>query len=199
MSDVQRLFEQLVTVLADRGAAELSKPFQVSELYQTLVPYRLYRRQLAFDSVEDYEMALLRLLAGEAGYVTLEPVEAREALVLETEAVSPDPGIVRDFAGARVRLNTQAARLVLAPDEAYAPPESNRMSTSPPPPVSEAIGATTAASPCPACGLELPADRQVNFCPACGQKIRAGICPVCGEDVEPEWRYCIRCGRPVGA
>jgi hypothetical protein len=44
-------------------------PFTVQELYDTLVPYRHYRRDLGIETNQDYEAALTRLLSGENGYI----------------------------------------------------------------------------------------------------------------------------------
>ena len=97
MDDVERLFRHLVHLLATDDAERLRTPIEVSELYQSIVPYRSHKRELRFDAIEDYDMAILRLLAGEHGYASVEPIEAREALALEAEAVNPNPGAFRDL------------------------------------------------------------------------------------------------------
>jgi hypothetical protein len=122
MDDVERLFRQLVDVLAARAPDRVAAPFQISELYQSILPYRKYRKQLGFESNEDYEMAVLRLLAGEAGYATVEPSEVKDQLVLEAEAVNPNPRAFREFAAARVKLNERAVHSVLGAARAYEPP-----------------------------------------------------------------------------
>src|SRR5437764_787314 len=78
--DLDRLFERLVTVLADDAPGRLAVPFAAAEVYERLVPYRSNRSILKVATHQDYEMAVLRLLAGERGYASLEPAEAREAL-----------------------------------------------------------------------------------------------------------------------
>jgi len=45
-----------------------------------LVPYRSNRSALKVATHQDYEMAVLRLLSGERGYVSLDPAEVQEAL-----------------------------------------------------------------------------------------------------------------------
>ena len=122
MDDVERLFRHLVHLLATDDAERLRTPIEVSELYQSIVPYRSHKRELRFDAIEDYDMAILRLLAGEHGYASVEPIEAREALAREAEAVNPNPGAFRDFAAATVVLNPGAVRSVLEGQAAYAPP-----------------------------------------------------------------------------
>ena len=104
MDDLDRLFRKLVDILATEDPQRLAAPFQISELYQSILPYRTYRKQLGFESNEDYEMALLRLLAGESNYATVEPDEVKEQLVLEAQEKNPNPGAFREFAAARVKL-----------------------------------------------------------------------------------------------
>lgn len=122
MDDVTRLFRTLVKHLAEHDPRRLSAPFQISELYQSLVPYRLFKSELQFGSIEDYEMAILRMLAGERGFVTLDPDDVQEVLRAEVESVAPDTGAFRDFAGARLVLQAEAVRSVLDERSSYAPP-----------------------------------------------------------------------------
>ena len=123
MDDLDRLFHHLVDHLARTKPDRLLKPFQVSELYQRLVPYRIHKRELGFEAVEDYEMAILRLLAGEHGYAAVEPPDVQEALAAEAKQVNPDPGAFREFAAASVVLSREAVTRIVNQDVAYAPPE----------------------------------------------------------------------------
>src|SRR5947208_17071100 len=68
MDDLDRLFQRLVHNIRNGHAEYLSVPFTVQELYDTLVPYRHYRRDLGIDTNQDYEAAVTRLLSGEKGY-----------------------------------------------------------------------------------------------------------------------------------
>src|SRR2546423_7286408 len=72
-------------------------------------------------------MAVLRLLAGERGYASLEPAEVREALEREAGEKNPDTGLFRQFPDAVLSLNRLAAERFLRGDRVFAPP-------SPPPP-----------------------------------------------------------------
>src|SRR5437762_3371049 len=63
--DLDRLFERLVSVLADDAPGRLAVPFPAAEVYERLVPYRSNRSSLKVATHQDYEMAVLRLLAGE--------------------------------------------------------------------------------------------------------------------------------------
>jgi hypothetical protein len=124
MDDLERLFRHLVEVLTTNHPNRLGAAFQVSELYQSILPYRKYKKQLGFEWKEDYGMAVLRLLAGEADYVTVEPAEVREQLILEARATNPNPGAFREFAAARVKLNGTALRSVQAASRSFAPPSA---------------------------------------------------------------------------
>ena len=216
--DLDRLFERLVSVLADDAPGRLAVPFPAAEVYERLVPYRSNRSTLKVATHQDYEMAVLRLLSGERGYVSLEPAEVREALEREAGEKNPDTGLFRQFHDALLSLNRLAAERFLRGDRAYAPPS--------PPPLSressetaegeddEAAGSEKAPlagaafelaeqseSPrqCPYCGETLPGSRKVNFCPQCGQPPSGELrCPACGGEVDVGWRYCVSCGRATG-
>jgi Double zinc ribbon len=215
--DLDRLFERLVSVLADDAPGRLAVPFPAAEVYERLVPYRSNRSTLKVATHQDYEMAVLRLLAGERGYVSLEPGEVRAALEREAGEKNPDTGLFRQFPDALLSLNRLAAERFLRRDRAYAPPA--------PPPFTEssehaaedddeAAGreqaplagaafelAEQSESPrqCPYCGETLPGSRKVNFCPQCGQPPSGELrCPACGGEVDVGWRYCVSCGRPTG-
>jgi len=95
--DLDRLFERLVSVLADDAPGRLAVPFPAAEVYERLVPYRSNRSILKVATHQDYEMAVLRLLAGERGYASLEPAEVRDALRRETGESNPDTGLFRQF------------------------------------------------------------------------------------------------------
>ena len=208
MDELDRLFDRVVRALAERGSEDVRESFQVAELYQELVPYRQNRSALRLDTYQDYEMAMLRLLAGERGYATVEPAEAQEALVAEAQATYPETGVVREFAAARVHLNVTAAQHVMAGAEAYAP-----QTLHPPPSPSLPLdrprgGVEEAASPgdaegeseesCPYCNADLPRGRQPFYCPFCGGNLKGVRCPECRTELEVGWLYCITCGRKMG-
>lgn len=223
--DLDRLFERLVSVLADDTPGRLAVPFPAAEVYERLVPYRSNRSTLKVATHQDYEMAVLRLLAGERGYASLAPPEVQEALAREARETNPDTGLFRQFPDAMLSLNRLAAERFLRGDRAYAPP--------PPPPLAPAavaeleeedeeeeeeegsdIGrrgapltgaafelAEQSETPrqCPYCGETLAANRKVNFCPQCGQPPSGELrCPACGSEVDVGWRYCMSCGRATG-
>jgi hypothetical protein len=214
MDELDRLFRYLVNYLATSAPEKLKSPFQVSELYQTLIPYRRHRGELKFEAIEDYEMALLRLLAGERGYVAVDPVDAQEAIASEAESVNPDTGAFRQFAAASVSLKKGAVAQVLDQQAAYAPPgyptpeqemleeleepiptlpETRQVPGQRPP---ELVFETVEAT-CPHCHTDLPAGRAVIYCPSCGQQVQVAKCPSCGDPLEPRWRFCVTCGHTL--
>lgn len=215
--DLDRLFERLVSVLADDAPGRLAVPFPAAEVYERLVPYRSNRSILKVATHQDYEMAVLRLLAGERGYAALEPAEVGDALRREVGESNPDTALFRQFPDAILSLNRLAAERFLRGDRAYAPP--------PPPPLAPPLESAEAVDreedqndqpplagaafelaeqsetprQCPYCGETLPGSRKVNFCPQCGQPPSGELrCPACGGEMDVGWRYCVSCGRATG-
>ena len=207
MDDLDRLFRYLVNHLAKDAPERLTSPFEVSELYQTVVPYRGHRRELKFESIEDYEMAVLRLLAGERGYASVEPLNVQEALALEAGSVNPDPGAFRDFAAATVKLSANGIRSVLDEEIAYAPPghappDANRFE----PPKPEVASAEERFAPpepgAPAEQRARPAGAEAVQPPAQGGLVFEAVeatCPHCYVELPGGRRvvYCPSCGRQV--
>jgi double zinc ribbon protein len=215
--DLDRLFERLVSVLADDAPGRLAVPFPAAEVYERLVPYRSNRSILKVATHQDYEMAVLRLLAGERGYASLEPAEVQDALQREAGESNPDTALFRQFPDAILSLNRLAAERFLRGDRAYAPPPPPPLA--PPPESAEAADreedqdekpplagaafelAEQSDTPrqCPYCGETLPGSRKVNFCPQCGQPPSGELrCPACGVEMDVGWRYCVSCGRATG-
>jgi len=218
MDELDRLFGLLVAALARE--TRVAVPFPASEVYERLVPYRSNRSRLNVATHQDYEMAVLRLLAGERSYVQLEPETVREAMQREIATINPDPAYFRSFPDAQVMVNGRAAERVLLADRAYAParsdededqelvdttgenpvpvpfvPPSTRRAT---PSVARSKDAL-AANQCEYCGGVLPTNREARFCPHCGQPREGDLrCQGCGNELDVGWAYCLSCGRPTG-
>ncbi len=180
-NDVERLFHRLVEILAREGPGSLDRAIPVAELYQRVIPYRANRSALRFETHQDYEMALLRLLAGELGLVVLDPDGAREALDREARSINPDPGLFRAYPDARLRLSRSAVEAALGSQEPYAPPEAK--------------AASGQGDGCPQCDQPFPDGRVVLFCPSCGANVSVRECASCGTPLELAWKFCITCGR----
>src|SRR5438445_13001875 len=88
MDELDRLFGLLVAALARE--TRVAVPFPAADVYERLVPYRSNRSHLRVATHQDYEMAVLRLLAGERGYVRIEPDDVREAMQREITTGNPD-------------------------------------------------------------------------------------------------------------
>lgn len=215
--ELDRLFGRLVESLVETGPGRLAVPFIAAELYERLVPYRSNRARLNVATHQDYEMTVLRLLAGERGYAQLEPADIQEALRREAESQNPDTGVFRSFPDAQVMINRLAAERFLKAERAFAPPlvEATTEDGDRPPDEATAedeepevaptgshfsFDESEATSPqCAYCGGTLPAARKVNFCPHCGQPPSGELrCPACGSEVDVAWAYCVGCGRSTG-
>lgn len=225
MKDVlARFHAALVEEILARRPEYLHAPFTVAEIYQNLVPYGTHRDRIGVEMNGDYEDALLRLLAGEGGYLLLESAPALRALKEELSSSNPNTGLYREYAAVDVRLapgfaggarrlspEPPAERGVpvsiesLAPDAARAPRQA--AATAPPaavptpspaaPRAQEPAERSVAGETCRWCRAELPARANLNFCPFCGTDVHVVPCPGCGEELDPQWRFCIVCGTEV--
>ncbi|MEO8294257.1 MAG: zinc ribbon domain-containing protein [Gemmatimonadota bacterium] len=224
MTDLERFFRRLVDNLIAIDPARLHRPVSIEEIAQTIVPYRTNRRALELESNEDYDMVLLRLCAGEGGFVRTDPPEAQAAFVEETASLNPDLSVLRQLQSIGVLLATEQLAYALGPEPgmAYAPREDDNSPDPGPndrpaltlksvrwpratiepvivdddsPEVASAMAGT--ADRCSYCGGTLPTNRAVNFCPHCGESQSLGRCPSCQAEVELGWKHCVTCGAPV--
>ncbi|MGD2120860.1 MAG: zinc ribbon domain-containing protein [Gemmatimonadota bacterium] len=102
---LRRFHRAVVREIHARDPEHVNAPFTVAEIYQNLVPYRTHRDELGVEMNADYEHALLRLLAGEGDFLSIESSTARKEIREELETPNPNTGLYRDFAAADVRLN----------------------------------------------------------------------------------------------
>jgi hypothetical protein len=109
MDDVERMYRHLVRTIRSNSPQLLTQPFQVADLYATILPYRLHRRDLGLETNQDYEMAMLELLSGARGYLVVEP-RMREVLGSSLKSSNPDPQLIREFASSRVSLAPETLR-----------------------------------------------------------------------------------------
>jgi hypothetical protein len=226
MDDLDRVFHRLVSNIRHRHSEYLTLPFTVQELYETLIPYRHHRRELGIETNQDYEIAMTRLLSGERDYLLTDQA-MRDKLKAEIESPHMDPGAFREFAASKVSLAPEALRRIRAltvnsseesaPSEAPPPPppvsatfkvSSPGPAPAPPPPSEPMKAAPTALSSmmgaavpegCRFCGGTLPEGRNVVYCPHCGNNLSVSRCPACGSELEKGWKFCVTCGRTVGA
>src|ERR671924_1481422 len=107
MNALDRMFRVLVRTIREKQPALLSAPFTVAELYQQLLPYRHYRRELALETNQEYELVLMELLSGAGGYLDVDE-QLRDELGKELASSSPEPSRVREFPEAHVALKSSA-------------------------------------------------------------------------------------------
>ncbi len=212
MDDLERFFRQIVRNLAATDPARLDRPLLLTDLRDSIVPYRANRRALQLESSEDYELVLMRLCAGERGFARTEPDELRAEFEAEVRSSNPDLDIVHRYENAVVSLQPKPLALALNPEpgSAFAPPghsvrlpmREEAAAALPEVPSLEPLGAdaeSAGVSPphipqCGLCGRVLPAGRVVNFCPHCGGSQGLTRCPACQSETEAGWRHCISCG-----
>ncbi|HET7563388.1 MAG TPA: zinc ribbon domain-containing protein [Gemmatimonadaceae bacterium] len=103
------MFRRLVQNIRNGHPEYLARPFEVAELYQHLVPYRLNRRELGIETNQDYEAALCQLLAGERGYLTGDE-DMQSAIRREIASANPNTAVFREFAASRVALSPAAVQ-----------------------------------------------------------------------------------------
>ena len=107
MDDVERMYRHLVRTIRANFSPYLTQPFEVGELYQTILPYRLHRRELGLETNQDYELALMELLTGARGYLVVDQ-KMRDVLKAEQTTSNPNTARIRDFASSEARRSTPA-------------------------------------------------------------------------------------------
>ena len=223
MSDSQvleRFHRALIEEIQTHRPEYLTGPFTVAEIYQNLVPYGSHRDRIGVRMNGDYEDALLRLLAGEGGYLILDSEPALRDLKKELRTPNPNTGLYREYAAVDVRLNQAFIDFAVALADDAVEPEPGELPSHmalpelvPTAAAAESVdivppgvdvlreraparnGATHRA--CPWCRAELPQRDNLNFCAFCGTDLKVVPCRECGEELDPKWRFCIACGTEV--
>ena len=202
---LDRLFRQLVRNLAELDPARVHGPVEVSELYERLIPYRTHRTNLGLDTHEDYEMVVLRLLAGERGYALVEPAEAREALAREVAGVNPDTGYFKRYGSAKVTFDPGHVRATLdglaVGEEEQATESVLELEPQPPLEVDAGGGSADADSVESGAGGDgMPFALEEDTAPSVSPRIGSAPCSFCGGEL-PVGRaviFCPHCGQNVG-
>ena len=222
MDDVDRMYRHLVKTIRSSSPHLLTQPFQVADLYATILPYRLHRRDLGLETNQDYEMAMLELLSGGRGYLTVDD-RMREVLGATLKSPNPDPQLIREFASSRISLAPDAVRQVdpdaLPASAATAPTAPAGIPVSEPEYRPWRPAASPAAAPSPQAAGSTPSPRaggapvspppaatrrparpitlaRDGECPHCRGALPAGrpivFCPHCGQDLTVQ--HCPACG-----
>ncbi len=122
MDNLDRMFRHLARTVRAKHPQYLSQPFTVAELHQSILPYRLHRRELGLETNEDYEITLTELLSGAHDYLIVDEA-MRERLRSELANKNPDPTAFKQFATMTVALSPNALRsLDAGPDDGSTPP-----------------------------------------------------------------------------
>ena len=213
MDPLDRMYQLLVRTVRAQFPQYETQPFDVAELYQTILPYRHNRRELRLDSNEDYEIVLTELLSGARDYLMVDE-RIRDTLKAELASPNPDPGAFKQFADASVAFSPAALagvdssiplRSSVAVPRASSPVNAPVVAAASVP-VSSPVVATPPKTMtprpgdrCRSCDRELPAGREITFCPHCGQNLTTINCLACGSELELGWKFCPVCGRPASA
>jgi hypothetical protein len=208
---VERLFRRLVANLSALDPSAVHRPVAVGEIAKQLVPYRTHRAILGLDTNEDYEMAVLRLLAGEGGFAQVFPEDAAAALIREAASVNPDTGLFHRFADATFLLDADRVAEATGVTPAWADDryvsESSQDAASPSEMPAEPEPDDDALEPLPfsideESGESVPIAAQPRpipvgaACSYCGGGLPVGrsvlFCPHCGQNIGLV--HCQTCG-----
>jgi hypothetical protein len=194
LDDLDRLAFRLSRTVRTQYPQLLTQGFTLIDLEERLLPFRDVRREMANGDPAAFEAALLRLIAGERGYVSTDAElqhACRKALMLP----SPSMSLVRAWATSHLRLLPQASTPVSTPvREASAPLDVFPLPTGLRVAMPSAPRPSLAAA-CRYCDNRLPQGRAVTFCPHCGMDLSKRQCPACSTELEVEWKHCVTCGR----
>lgn len=121
---LERICGALVEAIRTSDPGSLHKPHKLRDVQHRFIPYRKVRDALGLSCSEDHEMLLLRLMAGEGGFLDTER-EAQEVFRIEIDGVNPDLGLLDIYGSLEVRLTDNAIRAALIesdPGATYRPP-----------------------------------------------------------------------------
>ncbi len=202
LDDLDRLAFRLSRTIRTQYPQLLTQGFTLSDLEERLLPFRDVQRELANSGTDAFETALLRLVAGDRGYLLTDPelqAACRQALAFP----SPTLAMVRSWASSTLQL-TKAGN-PSASGSAAVVPEPHQLDEhdlfpapsqgSPAAPAASAAPAKRTHSCCRYCDNKLPEGRKVTFCPHCGLDLTKRQCPACSTELEAHWRFCVTCGR----
>lgn len=175
---LERFHRILVREHKSKYPRDPNASFMVADIPQNLVPYHRFRAELEVTTVSEYEEVLLCYLAGIGGYVRMYPAEAQREIFDALGSADLDRGLYRNYSKADVLLNAPEVESEVSEGK-----ESD-------PPLFDA---------CPSCSEELPRGGRVKFCPFCGDDVRRVVCESCSRELRLNWKFCVGCGREVGA
>jgi hypothetical protein len=196
LDDLDRLAFRLSRTVRTQYPQLLTQGFTLTDLEERLLPYREVRREMADGGADAFESAVLRLIAGERGYLVAD-AELQAACRQALGFPSPTLALIRTWTASVLRLNRPSghtpagmAAVVMgrtpsgdsAGDEIF--------------PTARAT--MSAHAHCRFCSNRLPDQRRVTFCPHCGLDLTKRQCAACSTELEAHWRFCVTCGRREG-
>jgi len=127
MTPLARLVSRLIEVVRERDPSGLHRPIAIGELRRTVLPYRTSRNALGLESIEDYEVLILRLVAEEDGWARTFPPEAADRCREELLGANPDLEIVEHLDEVTVQLGAGAVAKVAGLTAAAPPREKDAL------------------------------------------------------------------------
>ncbi|MBY0490958.1 MAG: zinc ribbon domain-containing protein [Gemmatimonadaceae bacterium] len=189
LDDLDRLAFRLSRTVRTQYPHLLSQGFTLTDLEERLLPFREVRREMANAGPDAFESSMLRLIAGERGYVATEAAlqeAARKALLLPSPSIS----LVRAWATTQLQLVSTS----ITPSRSATPVSVEVFPM--PSGFSVASGVITpVAVTCRYCDSRLPQGRKITYCPHCGMDLSKKQCPACSTELEVGWKHCVTCGR----
>lgn len=190
MDDLDRVAARVARTVRTSYPHWMDRGFTLTDLEERLAPFHETRRELS-GGADSYEQTLLRLLAGERGYLEADPA-LRSASAEALRLPSPTVALVRPWSSTTLRLRA-------TPAVAAAPTGHGGTMAGTAGAAHHGAGAqrVTAVPHCGCryCGGTLPEGRTLTFCPYCGQNLSVRQCPACSTELELAWRFCVTCGR----
>ncbi len=176
--DLDRLAFRLQRVGRERFPETAQPTFTLGDLEEKLLPFREARRELAVSDAAGYDRAMLRLVAGERGYLAADP-RLQAACHQTLASPSPTLALIRAWSATPLQLVSSPMTPAFIPE---------------PSPTGGRDADPAEAATCRFCAGVLPR-RPVTFCPHCGVDLTRQQCPACSTELEVGWKFCVTCGR----
>ena len=186
LDDLDRLAFRLSRTVRTQYPHLLTQGFTLTDLEERLLPFREARREMADGGADAFERAVLRLIAGERGYLQTES-ELQTACTQALASPSPSMSLVRAWATTSLTLAQQAT--TVGTERMATPPATDIGSQK------DEVKPETKPCGCRYCGNRLPENRRMTFCPHCGMDMTKRQCPACSTELDVNWRFCVTCGR----
>ena len=108
MTDALRRFARTLVQRLGETPGGPHRAVTVEELRSRLLPYRAYRSVLGFESVEDYDVVVMRLVGEEGGFVRTLPPLAAERCRAETGGPAPNPELLDQLADVTIQIGAES-------------------------------------------------------------------------------------------